>query len=98
MKLFLLRFSQRSSSEAQSRSAGLCELAGSPGGPDPGGGLSDQPLVPDVLPLGPSPPLSFNRGGHAVGQAHRKNPLAQEAGAGLWSSSKLAWWVCPDFT
>lgn len=69
------------------------ELAGSSDGPDPGGGHSDQPLVPYVLLVGPGSPLSFKRGGSAVAPAHRKNPLAQEAGTGLWSSNKLAWWV-----
>lgn len=86
-------YSQRSSSEAQCRGSGLRELAGSSDGTTPRGGLSDQPLVSDGLPVAPGSYRSLNRGGPAVASAHRENPLAQEAGAGLWGSPELAWWV-----
>lgn len=85
--------SQRSSTEAQRRGSGLCELAGSSDGTSPRGGLCDQPLVSDGLPVAPGSCRGPIRGGSAVVPAQRKNPLAPEAGAGPRGSPKLAWWV-----
>lgn len=68
-------------------------MAGSSDGAGPRGGLSDQPLVSDGLPVAPGSCHGLIRGGPAVAPAHRENPLAQEAGAGLRGSSELAWWV-----
>lgn len=92
--------SQRSSSEAQCRGSGLRELAVSSDGTDPRGGLCDQPLVSDGLPVATGSCRGLIRGGSAVASAHRENPLAQEVGAGLWGSPELAWWVrrWVDFT
>lgn len=84
---------QRSSSEAQHRHSGLRELAGSSDGAIPRGWLCDQPLVSDGLPATPNSCHRLVRRGCVVALAHRKNPLAQEAGAGVWRSSELAWWV-----
>lgn len=91
--LSLCFYSQRSSSEAHCRGPGLCELAGSSDGTNPRRGLSDQPVVSDGLPVAPGSYHSLNRRGSAVAAAHRKNPLAQEAGTGLWGSFELVWWV-----
>ena len=68
-------------------------MAGSSDGTDPRGGLSDQPLVSDGQRVAPGSDHSPDRAGPAVAPAHRTNPLAQEAGAGLWGSPELAWWV-----
>lgn len=84
---------QGSSSEAQRRHSGLCELAGSSDGTTPRRWLGDQPLVSDGLPAAPNSCHSLVRRGSAVASAHRKNPLAQEAGAGVWRSPEMAWWV-----
>lgn len=71
-------------------------MAGSSDGTDPRGGLSDQPLVSDGLPVAPGSYYSLITGGSAVAPSHRENPLAQEADAGLWGSTELAWWVRPE--
>lgn len=84
---------QKSSPEANCRDPGLCELAGPFDCTNPGGGLFDQPLVSDGLPVAPDSIHNFNGRGSAVASAHRKNPLAQEAGAGFRGPSELAWWV-----
>ena len=89
----LCLYSQGSASEAHSRGSGLCELAGSSHGAAPRRGLCDQPVDSDGLPVAPGSDHSANGGGSAVASAHWENPLAQEAGAGLRSSSELAWWV-----
>ncbi|XP_056283943.1 dihydroxyacetone phosphate acyltransferase isoform X2 [Pseudoliparis swirei] len=82
--------SQRSSSEAQRRGRGLRELAGSSDGPHPRGGLSDQPVVSDGLPVAAGSARRVNRAGPALASAHGKNHLAPEAGAGLRGSPALA--------
>lgn len=75
---------------AQCRGPGLRELAGPPGGADPGAGLPDQPLVSDVLPATPGSQRGPDGGGAALAAAGGGNPLAQEVGAGLWGPSELA--------
>lgn len=84
---------QGSSSEAQRRHSGLCELAGSSDGTIARRRLGDQPLVSDGLPAAPNSCHGLVRRGSVVASAHRKNPLAQEAGAGVWRSPEMAWWV-----
>ncbi len=91
--LFSPLSSQGSSSEAHCRDSSLCELAGPSRGANPRGGLSDQPLVSDGLPVAPGSCHSFIKGRPAVESAHRENAVAQEAGAGLWRSPALARWV-----
>lgn len=82
---------QRSSTETKYGDPGLCELGGSFDCANPGGGLIDQSLVSDGLPVAPDSNHNFNRRGFAVAWAHGKNTLAQEAGAGLQGPSELAW-------
>lgn len=84
--------SQGSSSDTHSRGPVVRELAGSSDGTNSRGGFSHQPLVPHGLPVAPDSYRSPNRSRPAVAPAHRENPLAQEAGTGLWGSPELAWW------
>lgn len=84
---------QRSSSEAQHRHSGLRDLAGLSDGTISRGWLCDQPLVSDGLPAAPNSCHGLVKRGRVVALAHIKNPLAQEAGEGVWRSSELARWV-----